>query len=129
MSEKVIKNWLSLAEYDFQTAKAMIDSGRYLYVAFTCEQTIEKILKAIYAKEKDETPPYTHNLIKLLNTLSIFSSVDEEKTEFIELLNSYYIESRYTEEISELLKSLNREKAEEIFSKTEKLFLWLKEKI
>lgn len=129
MSEKVIKNWLSLAEYDFQTAKAMLDSGRYLYVAFTCEQTIEKISKAIYAKEKDETPPYTHNLIKLLNALSIFSSVDEEKTEFIELLNSYYIESRYTEEISELLKSVNREKAEEIFSKTEMLFLWLKEKI
>jgi HEPN domain-containing protein len=42
MGEKIIKNWIALAEYDFETAKAMLDSGRYLYVAFTCQQVIEK---------------------------------------------------------------------------------------
>jgi len=68
MSKKVIKNWIALAEYDFETAKAMMKSGRYLYVAFTCQQTIEKALKALYVKEKEETPPYTHNLIRLLSS-------------------------------------------------------------
>lgn len=98
MSEKVIKNWLALAEYDFKTARAMMKSGRYLYVAFTCQQTIEKTLKALFVKEKEETPPYTHNLIKLLSDLSVSSKIDEEKRKFMEILNSYYIESRYTEE-------------------------------
>jgi len=79
MSKKVIKNWIALAEYDFETAKAMMKSGRYLYVAFTCQQTIEKALKALYVKEKEETPPYTHNLIRLLSGLSISSKIDEEE--------------------------------------------------
>ena len=129
MSKKVIKNWLALAEYDFETAKAMMKSGRYLYVAFTCQQTIEKTLKALYVKEKDETPPYTHNLIKLLSDLSVSSKIDEEKRKFMEILNSYYIESRYTEEIKEISKMLTGKKAKEILSKTKELFLWLKEKI
>ena len=93
MSEKVIKNWINIAEYDLQTAKFMLESKRYLYVAFTCQQAIEKIMKAIYIKEKNETPPYTHNLIKLLNYLSLASSIKEEHIRFLEILNSYYIES------------------------------------
>lgn len=129
MSEKVIKNWLALAEYDFETAKAMLKSGRYLYVAFTCQQAIEKTLKAIYVKDKKETPPYTHNLIKLLSDLSISAKIDEEKRRFMETLNSYYIESRYTEEIKEISKMLTGKKAKEIFLKTKELFLWLKEKV
>lgn len=129
MSKKVIKNWLSLAEYDFETAKAMLKSGRYLYVAFTCQQTIEKILKAFYVKEKDRTPPYTHNLIKLLNEISLSSEIDGDKKKFMETLNSYYVESRYTEEIEEISKLVNSGKAKEIFSKTKELFLWLKEMI
>ena len=43
MSKRVIENWVNLAEYDFETAKAMMNSGRYIYVAFMCQQTIEKI--------------------------------------------------------------------------------------
>lgn len=129
MSEKVIKNWLSLAEYDLQTAKAMFITNRYLYVAFTCQQAIEKLLKAIYVKEKNETPPYTHNLIKLVSLVSISSIIDEDKIRFIEILNSYYIESRYTEEIDELSQILTKERTKEILSETERVFLWLKEKI
>ena len=47
-NKKVINNWLELAEYDIKTANSMNKSKRYLYVAFTCQQSIEKILKAIY---------------------------------------------------------------------------------
>lgn len=41
MDEK-IKYWLDLAKYDLKTAKAMLDTKRYLYVGFMCHQTIEK---------------------------------------------------------------------------------------
>ena len=99
MSKKVVKNWIALAEYDFETAKAMMKSGRYLYVAFTCQQTIEKTLKALYVKEKQETPPYSHNLIRLAEELSGIKPIDEDANRFLERLNSYYIQSRYTEEI------------------------------
>lgn len=47
MNDKTIQNWISLSQYDFETSGDMLKCGRYLYVAFTCQQTIEKILKAI----------------------------------------------------------------------------------
>ena len=129
MSKKVVKNWLALAEYDFETAKAMMKSGRYLYVAFTCQQTIEKALKALYVKEKEEPPPYTHNLIRLAEELSIGKQIDEETNRFLERLNSYYIQSRYTEEIYQISKSLDKKSAQEILSKTGELFKWLKKHV
>ena len=129
MNEKVIKNWLSLADYDLETAKKMLEAKRYLYVAFTCHQAIEKLLKAIYVKEIQETPPYTHNLIRLANNLSIYSIMDAEKIKFVEILNSYYIESRYSEEIEELSNNLTKKKAIDLYSNTKDLFLWLKKKV
>ena len=129
MSDKVIQNWLKLAEYDFATAKAMLQTGRYLYVVFTCQQTIEKMLKAIYVKEKGETPPYSHNLLKLITHWSYYPNVEEKRIRFLEMLNSFYIESRYSEEIRELSRIVSKRKAEEILKKTEGLFSWLKKKI
>ena len=40
MCKKIIQNWLTLAEYDLQTAQAMLAADRYLYVAFTCQQEL-----------------------------------------------------------------------------------------
>jgi HEPN domain-containing protein len=93
-----------LSEYDLKTAKAMLESRRYLYVVFTCQQAIEKILKSFYVKEIKETPPYTHNLIRLIEKLSFKSFISEKDILFLEELNSYYIESRYTETLSSISK-------------------------
>ena len=129
MSEKIIKNWISLAKYDLETAEAMLNAGRYLYVAFMCQQAIEKILKACYVKEFNDTPPYTHNLLMLAKKLSFFSKIGSDKLEHIEVMNSYYIESRYTEELEELVAVLTEEKAREILDSTKRLFEWLKYQI
>ena len=129
MSEKIVQNWITLAEYDLKTAEAMLQAERYLYVAFTCQQAMEKLLKALFVKEKDQTPPYTHNLLRLTDTLTIAAELDEEKNRFLVTLNSYYIESRYTEEMSELSEMLHRENAQSIFSTTQELFTWLRDQI
>ena len=126
MSEKIVKNWVELAEYDLQTAKAMLEAGRYLYVAFTCQQAVEKLLKAIYVKNIDATPPYTHNLLRLLDSLPVASKIGEKESRFLETLNSYYIESRYTEKMAELSGLLTREKCDKLLFKTGELFEWLK---
>ncbi|NOZ22740.1 MAG: HEPN domain-containing protein [Planctomycetes bacterium] len=128
MSEKVVSNWITLAEYDFETAQAMMGSGRYLYVAFTCHQTIEKMLKALYVKEKEETPPYSHNLRQLVEGLSVVSVLTEHQKEFLGDLNSYYIESRYTEDIAKLSRFFTSGVAESLLKRTEELFRCLKTK-
>ncbi len=41
-----IKYWIDLSDYDLDTAEAMLQSKRYLYVGFMCHQSIEKSFKA-----------------------------------------------------------------------------------
>ncbi len=34
---KATQDWIQIAEYDLETAKAMLKSKRYLYVVFMCQ--------------------------------------------------------------------------------------------
>jgi len=129
MSDKVIKNWLNLSDYDLETAKSMQDTGRYLYVVFTCQQCIEKKLKALYVNETNNTPPYIHNLLRLLDHLSIKTEITKNNITFIEELNTFYLETRYSEEIEKLSLLVTKEKAAEILLKTQDLSQWLTQKI
>lgn len=129
MNEKTIHNWLSQSEYDIQTAFAMLKSKRFLYVAFMCQQAVEKLLKAIYIQKKGETPPYIHNLIRLTFQCDINQLIPESLTDFLIELNTYYIEARYTEDIQELTKVINKAKAESIYQYTLELIEWLKKNI
>ena len=46
-NETKIAYWMELAEYDFETAKAMLRTERFLYVGFMAHQSVEKALKAL----------------------------------------------------------------------------------
>jgi len=46
--KKVINFWLKSAKENFVTAKAMYKTGRWSFVFFMCQQTIEALLKMIY---------------------------------------------------------------------------------
>jgi HEPN domain-containing protein len=125
MNEKTINNWLSQSDYDNQTALAMLKSGRYLYVAFMCQQSVEKLLKSIVIKKRAETPPYIHNLKRLIALIELNEIIPEHLNEFILELNTYYIEARYTEDIEELSKEIDKLKAELIYNQTQELIEWL----
>ena len=64
MSE-IVSYWIEMSDYDFETAKAMQRTGRYLYVGFMCHQAVEKVLKAYYCASTKDTPPYIHSLTRL----------------------------------------------------------------
>jgi len=47
MATDKVAYWIDIANYDIDTAEAMYQTGRWLYVAFMCHQAIEKTLKPI----------------------------------------------------------------------------------
>ena len=100
-----------------------------MYVAFMCQQAIEKILKACYVKQYNSTPPYTHNLLRLVKELNFKDEMGDEMMADIEDLNSYYIESRYTEDIEELSKLLTEVKAVSVLNSTKELFGWIRARL
>jgi HEPN domain-containing protein len=125
MSEKIIQNWHSLAKYDMDSAQAMFDTGRYLYVAFLCQQAVEKTLKGIFLKETSQTPIYTHNLRRLAARLSFYENLSQKQIDQLDRLNVYYIESRYTEALDEMRKAIDKDKAQKILKECKEMMQWL----
>ena len=130
MNEKV-EYWFDLADYDIETAKAMLNTGRYLYVGFMCHQSIEKALKAVISRdcEEGEVPPKIHDLSKLAIRSVLFDKMIDEQKLFIEYLNPLNIEARYPEYKKHLLEILTQEKCESIFAQTEEFLCWIKEQL
>ena len=76
----VPESWKNQALYDMETARSMLDAGRYAYVLFCCQQAVEKFLKAIWAHQHQETPPRIHHLVMLAERLPLI--ITEEQSDF-----------------------------------------------
>jgi len=127
-AEKV-QHWINLSNYDLETADAMLKTKRYLYVGFMCHQVVEKIFKACYAKLKEDTPPFTHDLEYIAKISDFYEILSEEQQNFIGELNPLNIECRYSEYKDDLSKRLTPAKCAQIVEQTKKLQQWTKETI
>lgn len=121
-------HWVERAEYDLETAKAMLDTARYLYVAYMCQQAVEKLLKAIIANQGKENMP-VHNLIRLSELAEIRDNLNSEQFKFLAELTPYCIEARYGNYKESLSEIINKEKAKEVYQKAQEIFRWLYQKI
>jgi len=90
--DKIVEHWIERSQYDLDTAKVMLATGRYLYVAYMCQQTIEKILKAIIAHHGRENFPI-HNLNRLAELASIKTELNSEQFIFLAELTKITIMS------------------------------------
>lgn len=128
MNDKVTY-WIEMSDYDFDTAKAMLETKRYLYVAFMCHQTIEKILKAYWSKVLEEPPLKIHSLSRLAEKSGLDKDMSEEQTDFIDELEPLNIETRYPSYKERLMKSLTSDRCKELIEQTDKLRTWIKSKL
>ena len=117
---KDIKLWVDASRYDLETARALLESRRYLYVLFMCQQSLEKLLKAHVMARTVEFPPRIHSLVRLTEFAALNPS--EEERGFLERLSLYYIQSRYPPDIQGLTRKVSRSLAVEHLTQTE--FLW-----
>jgi HEPN domain-containing protein len=122
------KNWIASSNYDMQTAKAMFETGRYLYVVFICHLAMEKMLKALLSqKYPQDIPPKIHNLITLVQKAGI-KPPDNLKDFFLRIDNVSVV-TRYPEDMRALAKDFNKESAKLILSETRKILKWLKQNL
>ncbi|MDR1974109.1 MAG: HEPN domain-containing protein [Bacteroidales bacterium] len=128
-NEERIQHWIDLSKEDLRTGKTLLRGRHYLYVGFMCHQTIEKIFKAYYAKQKEDTPPYTHKLIFLAHKSELYDLLSEEQKDLINVLDPLNIEARYPEYKSAIAKTLNHAKCVELLEQTKILWQWTVEAI
>ncbi|MDR1085029.1 MAG: HEPN domain-containing protein [Deltaproteobacteria bacterium] len=121
--------WIDTAEENLQTAKAMLDTKRYLWLGYMCHLVAEKALKSIIAKNTNEFPPKIHKLIDLAKQGGIFTELSSEQIKFLASLMPFQIEARYPSHKKEVYNALNFDNCKDIFIKTEEFLLWIKKKL
>ena len=128
-NEEKVQRWINLSDYDIETADAMLQTKRYLYVGFMCHLSVEKIFKACYSKLKEDTPPFTHDLEYLAMQSGFYENLSEEQQNFIGELNPLNIEARYSEYKDEISKRLTPSKCVTLLEQTKNIQQWTKETI
>lgn len=122
--DRIIEEWIKMSEYDLQTAKVMLETGRYLYVPFMCQQSVEKLLKAVFCHVNNSVPPRTHNLLYLVDILKL-NITDTQKT-LLSQLNKFYLDSRYPIEQNQMAQDIDVHKAQDFWERTKELWQCLR---
>ena len=104
-NKELIQRWIDKADRDLSTAKLIYLHlpDYYEMIAFHCQQSVEKYLKALllfYDIEFERS----HNLIYLLDLLSQKKQMDIEKYDKAILLNGFSIQIRYPDQTIVLTK-------------------------
>lgn len=129
MSKDNSAYWLDIAEYDLETAQALMATRRWLYVGFMCHQVVEKAIKAYWCATKPEDPPYSHNLLNLVQSSNLVREITDDQRLFIQRIMPLNIEARYPEYKERLLKQLSPQVCRQIIDDTINFLQWIKNKL
>lgn len=113
------KAWLKSAKEDFKIAEDLIGMRHYQWALFLCHIAIEKVLKAIYIKIKDQYPPPIHKLEKLAVDCKI--ELSENQIGDLREMTTFNIEARYDIIKDKLYKKATKEYTKKYFEITKKL--------
>lgn len=136
-SREKYEYWLNASRYDLDSAKVMLNCGRYMYVAFMCQQAIEKLVKGIHVLYIGEEASRIHNIVKVFNNIFMnreimaliidneFDSKSEKYMDLFDELLYYYIAERYPNYKQEISMTVTEERANRILKESEEVFEWL----
>jgi HEPN domain-containing protein len=119
--------WLGHALYDLDSADAMYQSGRWLYVAFMCQQAVEKLCKGLYVLHVSDDVPRVHNISSVVDRFAekLPEPITDERYRLFDNLTSFYMNSRYPEYKDTMSMNLNKEIAKTLNTRTKEAFAWL----
>ena len=118
-------NWMESADYDLETARHMLATGRYLYVVFACHLALEKILKAHVTEVTRTVPAKSHDLIYLIKKAEL--TLLQEHLEFVGRINNASIPTRYPDDIRRAVKDYPEAVARGYLDKTTEIAQWLRD--
>jgi HEPN domain-containing protein len=126
-NEEKFEYWLDIAQYDLVTAEAMYTGGRWLYVIFMCEQSIEKMVKGLYTLYIGEPIPPIHDIrslfLKFKDKLTV--PVEEATLVFFSRLTTFYLNTRYPKFKAKLSAAVDKQDAQSTLKQAKEVFAWL----
>lgn len=86
--------------------------------------SVEKLLKALYVKKYDETPPYKHDLVILATKCDI--ELDERQMINLRIISTFNLEARYPDFKQSFYKKCTPEFVGAEMQRIEETLSWIK---
>ena len=122
-----IQFWIESANDDWNAAQHLFEKEDYSYALFFGHLTLEKILKGLYVHYRNESPPYTHRLIFLAESVPLDLKTDQ--LDLLEIVTDFNLEARYPDEKFSFKKRCTKEFTEKHLKKIEEMKEWLMKKL
>jgi HEPN domain-containing protein len=97
--KETTRRWLRTAENDLEMAGIALEHEFFDQCVFHCQQSIEKLLKAMWIEWLEKPHPKTHGLRALAQALPL--ELSDERRNFLERLGNQYLPSHYADSDTE----------------------------
>ena len=130
--------WLMLSDYDLGTIDALIKGERWVYVAYLCQQAVERQLKGMYVYYLETEPPKTHNVnflfskitgseaFRAANDISRFDERKNDCEDFLMDVMFYYMSDYPFSYKNITARFVDSRLANELYQKTLLFVAWLR---
>lgn len=94
--QKTIDYWMEESDEAMRVAEHLFETRDYSYSLFFGHLAVEKLIKAIYVKKREEHSPQIHNLVRLAEQAGI--KLTSEQKDTLNKITAFNLESRYPDE-------------------------------
>lgn len=119
-----VNYWLAVSEEDWLSALEIgRKNERKHFALFLGHLSVEKLLKALFVKLFNLTPPYKHDLIMLAVKCNI--ELSNEQQFDLKIINSFNLEARYPDYKQSFYKKCTFEFVSTELNRIEKVRSWI----
>ncbi len=121
----LMKYWLESSNEDYNVMNLLHNSRKNSYCLFFGQMVIEKLLKALYAKNNKGAPyaPKTHDLLYLAEKMNL--EVTEKQANDLVEITKFNLNTRYDDYKREFYNKCTDEYTEEKINQIEEVKVWL----
>lgn len=119
--------WIESSDEDYNVMNVLHNSKKNSYCLFFGQMVIEKLLKALYAKNNKGVPyaPKTHDLLYLAQKMEL--ELTERQTLLLDMISDFNMSARYDDYKKEFYNKCNDEYTTAQLKNIEEVRTWLKE--
>ena len=122
---KHVNYWIDSSDKDYKTMNHMFKTKDYNWSLFIGHLVIEKLLKALYVKVKEEHAVFSHDLLRIAEKAEI--DLTEDQKDILDTLTTFNINARYDDFKTDFYKKCTPAFTEEWIKKIKQTRKWIKE--
>lgn len=117
--------WLEASNNDYETMKLLFEGGKYTWSLFIGHLVIEKLLKALYAKNNKSEPyaPKIHDLLYLVEKIGL--NITENQENDLSEITRFNIDGRYDDYKNSFYNLCTKEYTENSINKISNIRNWI----